>query len=44
MGLRVSHHFSIRLAEVDYLVATFKNGVNDHQNNLRVSAGLVLHF
>ena len=44
MDLRVSHHFSIRLVEADYLVTTFKNGVNDHQNNLRVSTGVVLHF
>jgi len=44
MDMRVSRHFSIRLAEVDYLVTTFKNGVNDHQNNLRVSTGVVLHF
>lgn len=44
MDMRVSRHFSIRLAEVDYQVTTFKNGVNDHQNNLRVSTGVVLHF
>jgi outer membrane immunogenic protein len=44
LDLRVSHRFSIRLVEADYLVTTFDNGVNDHQNNLRISAGAVFHF
>ena len=30
--------------QADYLVATFDNGTNNHQNNLRVGAGVVLHF
>jgi outer membrane immunogenic protein len=44
LDLRANRWFSIRLVEADYLVTTFDNGVNDHQNNLRLSAGLVLHF
>jgi hypothetical protein len=27
-----------------YLVTTFNNAVNNHQNNLRLSAGVVLRF
>ena len=35
--------FSVRLVEADYLLTTFDNGSNNHQNNLRISAGVVLH-
>jgi peptidoglycan-associated lipoprotein len=42
--LRINPTFSIRLAEADYLLTTFNNGVNDHQNNTRLSSGIVLHF
>ncbi|MGD0735572.1 MAG: hypothetical protein ABR976_10515 [Terracidiphilus sp.] len=41
---RVNRTFSIRLAEADYLLTTFNNGVNNHQNNTRISSGLVIHF
>ena len=44
LDLRASRRFSIRLAEADYLLTTFDNGSNNHQNNLRMSAGLVIHF
>jgi len=36
--------FSIRLVEADYLLTTFDNGTNNRQNNLRISAGVVVHF
>jgi peptidoglycan-associated lipoprotein len=42
--LRMNEHFLIRLGEVDYLLTTFDNGGNNHQNNLRVNAGVVLRF
>jgi peptidoglycan-associated lipoprotein len=42
--LRVNRTFSVRLAEVDYLLTTYNNGVNNHQNNTRISSGLVFHF
>ena len=42
--LHLNGRFSIRLADVDYLVTTFDNGSNNHQNNLRVSTGVVIHF
>ena len=44
LDLRVTARFSIRLAEADYLLTTFNNGGNNHQNNLRISAGVVVHF
>jgi outer membrane immunogenic protein len=42
--LRINPVFSIRLAEADYLLTTFNNGINNHQNNTRLSSGLVIHF
>jgi outer membrane immunogenic protein len=44
IDLKASRGFSVRLVEADYLVTTFDNGSNNHQNNLRISAGLVIHF
>jgi outer membrane immunogenic protein len=44
LDLRVNHRFSVRLVEADYLLTTFDNGTNNHQNNLRISAGVVVHF
>jgi peptidoglycan-associated lipoprotein len=41
---RLNDHWSIRVVEADYLVTTFTNGVNDHQNNIRVSAGISYRF
>jgi outer membrane immunogenic protein len=44
LDLRVAQRFSIRAVEADYLVTTFNNGSNNHQNNLRIAAGVVFHF
>jgi peptidoglycan-associated lipoprotein len=44
LDLRATRRFSVRLIEADYLLTTFDNGSNNHQNNLRVSAGIVVHF
>jgi peptidoglycan-associated lipoprotein len=44
VDLRASKRFSVRLAEADYLVTTIDNGVNNHQNNLRISSGIVFRF
>ncbi|MFZ0337309.1 MAG: hypothetical protein WAL45_04700 [Terracidiphilus sp.] len=44
LDLRASRRFSIRLLEADYLLTTFDNGSNNHQNNLRISAGVVFRF
>jgi len=42
IGLR--RHLAIRAAQIDYFLTRFSNGVNDRQNNLRLSAGIVLRF
>jgi len=42
--LRINPYFSWRIAEADYLLTTFNNGVNNHQNNTRISSGVVVHF
>jgi peptidoglycan-associated lipoprotein len=44
LDLRANRRFSMRLVEADYLVTTFDNGANNHQNNLRIGAGLVMRF
>ena len=44
LDLHATPRISIRLVEADYLLTTFDNGSNNHQNNLRISTGIVLHF
>jgi peptidoglycan-associated lipoprotein len=44
LDLRINRRLSLRLVDADYLATTFQNGVNDHQNNIRLSAGLAFHF
>lgn len=44
IDIGLSRRLAIRAAELDYFMTRFKNGVNDRQNNLRVSAGIVFHF
>jgi outer membrane immunogenic protein len=44
LDARATRHFSLRIIEADYLATTFTNGINDHQNNLRLAAGLVFRF
>jgi peptidoglycan-associated lipoprotein len=42
--LNAGKRFAIRLVEADYLLTTFDNSGNNHQNNLRILAGLVVRF
>jgi peptidoglycan-associated lipoprotein len=44
VDLRLKGRWSIRLAEADYLLTTFDNGGNNHQNNLRINTGVVVRF
>lgn len=37
-------HFAVRLIQADYYYTRFANGVNNHQNNLRIGAGLVVRL
>jgi len=40
--VRIARHIAIRPIEADYLLTQLPNGVNGTQNNLRLSAGVVL--
>lgn len=42
--LRANRRFSFRVIEADYLLTTFNNSSNNHQNNLRISTGIVFHL
>jgi outer membrane immunogenic protein len=44
IDLGLSQRFALRLIQADYYYTRFPNGVNDHQNNLRIGAGLVVRF
>jgi len=44
LDLRAGHRLSFRLIEVDYLLTPFDNGSNNHQNNVRIGAGVVFRF
>ena len=35
---------ALRLIQADYFYTRFTNGINDHQNNLRISAGVVFRW
>jgi outer membrane immunogenic protein len=45
-GLDVSftRRIALRAFEADYYLTRFDNGVNDHQNNVRIAAGVILRF
>ena len=44
VDFQFSHIFAIRLIQADYYYTRFPNGVNDHQNNLRIGAGVFVRF
>jgi len=44
LDLKANRRFAIRLIEADYLLTTVDNSSNNHQNNLRISAGVVMRF
>ena len=46
MDVKLSHHFSFRPAQVEYLLTRFPEATSNRetQNNLRVSTGFVFHF
>jgi outer membrane immunogenic protein len=44
VDFKLSRTFSIRAIQADYFYTRFDNGGNQHQNNLRLSAGLYVHF
>jgi hypothetical protein len=40
----MTRRFTIRVAELDYFLTHFDNGSNNRQNNVRLSAGLIVSF
>jgi peptidoglycan-associated lipoprotein len=44
LDIGLTRHIALRAFEVDYYLTRFDNGVNDHQNNLRIAAGVVIRF
>jgi len=44
VDLHLSEHFALRMIQADYYYTRFPNGVNGHQNNLRIGAGLVIRL
>ena len=44
LDLKASRRFAIRLIAADYLLTAVDNSSNNHQNNLRISAGIVVRF
>lgn len=44
VDVNFAHRLSLRAIEADYYLTRFDNGVNDHQNNLRIAAGLYLRL
>jgi peptidoglycan-associated lipoprotein len=44
VDLNLTHHLSLRLFQVDYLLTLLPNRSNNLQNNFRFSTGIVLHF
>jgi outer membrane immunogenic protein len=44
LDIGLTRHIALRAFEADYYLTRFDNGVNDHQNNLRIAAGVTLRF
>ena len=44
LDIGIARHFAIRALEADYYRTQFTNGLNDRQNNLRLSAGVIFRI
>ena len=44
LDLTLTRHLAIRLVQTDYLLTLLPNQSNDHQNNFRLSMGVVYHW
>lgn len=44
LDIGITRHFAVRALEADYYRTQFSNGLNDRQNNLRLSAGVIFRF
>ncbi len=44
LDIKLTRHFAVRAFEADYYLTRFDNGVNDHQNSLRIAAGVIIRL
>ena len=44
LDVKLHKHVAVRVAQAEWLFTKFANGVNNRQNNLRLSGGIVLRF
>jgi outer membrane immunogenic protein len=44
LDIDLSKHIALRAFEADYYLTHFDNGTNDHQNNLRIAAGVLFRL
>ena len=44
LDINLTRHIGLRAFEADYYLTRFDNGVNDHQNNPRLGAGVIVRF
>jgi outer membrane immunogenic protein len=44
LDISLTRHIALRAFEADYYLTRFDNGVNDHQNSLRLAAGVIIRF
>lgn len=44
LEIKLTESIALRAIEADYCYTRFNNGTNDHQNNLRIGAGLLFRF
>ncbi len=44
LDIGFTQRIALRAIEADYYLTRFDNGVNDHQNNFRIAAGVIIRF
>ncbi len=44
LDIKLNRSFSLRAFQTDYLLTLLPNRTNDHQNNFRLSTGIVVRF
>ena len=44
LDIGFTRHIALRAFEADYYLTRFENGTNDHQNNLRLGAGVMVRL
>ena len=44
LDINLTKNIAVRALEADYYFTHFDNGVNDHQNNLRIAAGVIIRL